>query len=393
MTNFPVKYIHSAMRGAPVMNGTPGAMLAAMRAFFVTGWAPTSAVSVSVSAGVATIVFSAGQSFEAGAVVLISGAVLPELNGEARVLTGTSDRITVACTAADGVASGAISVRYAPASWWEEVYSKTGVSVFRSNDPTGSRMYCRVDDTGGQTCRVVAYESMSDVDTGTGPFPTSAQKSDGGYWFKSGNTSATAVPWRMAADSKCFLLGVASGVAAYGNTFLSAPLRGFGEGVVLSPSGDPWATFVSVAGSGADGIVGSLDSGSVSQLTSGCVFSARGIAGLGSAAVLDTQPFTGSANAASGADAYLGALPSVVDGQIKPARLFLKEQTAGSPPRAIVPGAYYIPQSGALTVLADGAILPAGGALAGRRFMVCTTGPTNGSPAGRFLLDLDGPWR
>jgi hypothetical protein len=72
-------------------------------------------------------------------------------------------------------------------------------------------LYLRVadDGTGAATyARVRGYESMSDVDTGTGPFPTDAQVSGGLYWGKSSTASSTARPWRLFGDSQGFYLCV-----------------------------------------------------------------------------------------------------------------------------------------------------------------------------------------
>jgi hypothetical protein len=45
--------------------------------------------------------------------------------------------------------------------------------------------------------RASGYESMSDVNTGTGPFPTAAQVAGGGYWEK----SARPAPRRAIGSS------------------------------------------------------------------------------------------------------------------------------------------------------------------------------------------------
>jgi hypothetical protein len=55
---------------------------------------------------------------------------------------------------------------------------------------------------------VVGYETMSDVNTGTGPFPTAGQQSGGLYMAKSSTADATARAWVIIADSKCFYMWV-----------------------------------------------------------------------------------------------------------------------------------------------------------------------------------------
>ena len=46
MAVFPVKYIHSDMRGAPVLSGTPGAMIGVLDAFLITGFGTVTAQRV-----------------------------------------------------------------------------------------------------------------------------------------------------------------------------------------------------------------------------------------------------------------------------------------------------------------------------------------------------------
>ena len=59
---------------------------------------------------------------------------------------------------------------------WSRPYVSGNVSVYRQ--PSGTnQMYLRVDDSAGTTATIRAYAAMSDVNTGTDPFPTVAQAS------------------------------------------------------------------------------------------------------------------------------------------------------------------------------------------------------------------------
>ncbi|MEG0921352.1 MAG: hypothetical protein RSD57_16970 [Comamonas sp.] len=393
MANIPVKWVHSGMRGAPVISGTAGTLIAAIKAFLITGFAPTAAVSATVADGIATIMLPSGQSFEEHAVVLIAGGTPAEFNGEARVLTTASDRITIATTAPNGPITGSITVRYAPAGGWEEVFSKTNVSVFRSTDPTGSRFYLRVDDTGTTFARVVAYESMMDVDTGTGPFPSAAQSNGGGYWHKSGAANTTTIRWKMFSDSRFFSLAVASN-SQQGPLFTSAPLRGFGDPIALSPSGDVWSSLICVSGSGNTNNAGFLDSCVTSNAGNG-IHCARAINGFGGSVVCHPKAYTSRDSDVSGVSSFLGIAPSTVDGEIKHSRLFFAEAASNSPPRAETPGVLFIPQSGVTNLLSDGDIVNGAGALQGRRLMAVNTSTNQGisSSLGAYFVDITGPWR
>ena len=111
MATYPVKYLHSGMRGAPVLTGQAGTLVALLHAALVTGFGMVTALSASVAAGTATVQFNAGQSFDVGDIVVVAGATPADLNGEARVLTASSTHITFATTAPDGAASDRTNIR------------------------------------------------------------------------------------------------------------------------------------------------------------------------------------------------------------------------------------------------------------------------------------------
>ncbi len=393
---YPVKYIHESMRGAPVLSGQPGTLIALLDAFLLTGFGVTTAVSVSVSGGVATATLNAGQSFEPYCVVLVEGATPAALNGEARVLTASSTSITWATTAPDGAASGTITIRVAPVGGWEKVYAASNKAVYRSTDPAGSRFYYRIDDTNPTYARVRGFETMSAVDTGTGPFPTDAQISGGGYWGKSYSSGSTPVPYDLAGDPRKVLVALASAVPGYGAAYASTPARGFGDLLPLSPSGDAYVAAVSVAdsdsqanSSDAGGFVGSTQS-SVSG-----IYVSRALSGLGGAQKAQLRPLVGASETTSGGDPTLGIFPSAVDGQLKYSRYFVRASADNSgAPRAWVPGVLHIPQSGVLSGgVGKRSKLAGSGELSGRTLVAIPSGNLSSMPAGVYLLDITGPWR
>jgi hypothetical protein len=92
---------------------------------------------------------------------------------------------------------------------WAKAFAGTNKAVYRA--PDGTRFYLRVQDDGpgarvGGQARVVAYESMTDVDTGADPYPTAAQRANGLLWDKSATTDATARAWSLVGDGKRFAL-------------------------------------------------------------------------------------------------------------------------------------------------------------------------------------------
>jgi hypothetical protein len=130
------------------------------------------------------------------------------------------------------------------AAGWSTAYTSTHLRAYRQGANSNAR-YLRVDDSGTGSARVVGYETMSDINTGTGPFPTAAQFSGGGYIRKSSTTDTVARPWLVAADTKRFYLWVGYDLAeATGlNAGDEVPLYFFGDLISLD-SGDPYNTFL-----------------------------------------------------------------------------------------------------------------------------------------------------
>lgn len=388
-----VKRIESTQRGAPTLNGQAGTLLAVLEALFVTGWGPTTPLSVNVAGGIATAMLTPGETFDRDAVVLIAGFTPGALNGEARVLTTSNSSITWATTAPDGAATGAGTIRYAPQTSWSKPFAKTNVGAFRSTHVQSNGHYLRIDDTGTTTARVRGYESMTDVDTGTGPFPTDAQMSGGGYLHKSTAANATACRYRIFCDERFIVFATAAGSGATAAN-RTANARGFGDPIILAPGGDAWGTVLCYAGSsGATSYTGALDNALTSGANGGCAFP-RSITGLGSAVLGDVQVFSGAINIISGTDNTLGAFPSEVDGRLRHVRTFIKEVGTTKPPRVITPAVYFVPQSGVASLIADGDTLDGSGDLAGHRLMCVSTGTGySGAPTGIYLVDITGPWR
>lgn len=402
MATYPVKYINNAMRGAPQISGTAGTFIAALDAFLLNGFGQVTALSVNVSGGIATASLNAGQSFDKHAIVLVAGATPAALNGEARVLTATNSAITWATTAPDGAATGVITIKVAPVGGWQKAYAGTNVAVYRSSDPQASGFCVRIDDSGTTTVRLRGFESMSDVDTGTGPFPTDAQISGGGYMFKSNQANANAVHYDMAADSRMVLWALAASTAN-STVNIAAPVRGFGDLVPLKTSGDAFAVGIACAAgasltSGANFSSGTFDRPPSSAADANNIYLPRAVTATGGAVLAGALSYVGAptaASAVSGADGTLGAFPSSVDGQLRYCRRYVHAGD-GATPRAEVPGLLYIPQSGVLSSVARRDTVAGSGELAGRLLLAVPTGSSTANAAtatGIVLLDITGPWR
>jgi len=200
-----VKYFDSTMSGAPSLSGTAGALIGVLGACLVDGFGSVTVDSLVVASNVVTATVSAGHQFamvgNTGPVIRIAGASPSGLNGDWRVTVTSSTVFTFTTSGiGDQTATGTISAKRAPAGF-SKAFSGTNKAAYRADDITGTRLYCWIDDTGTTNARGRGYETMSDVDTGTGLFPTDAQISGGGYVWKSGTASSATRKWTMIADT------------------------------------------------------------------------------------------------------------------------------------------------------------------------------------------------
>jgi hypothetical protein len=184
------------------LNNTAGKLLAILDACLVNGYAVGTVSSITRSGTTATITFSAAHGLlDRGNYVTIAGADQAEYNGEFELIPATSTTATFTVSGSPATpATGTITATKTGAGWTKP-YSGTNKAAFLQGSG-GNGHYLRVDDTGTTQGRVVGYESMSDVDTGSGAFPTNTQQSGGLYCLKT--NGATAVKWVVVATSSYF---------------------------------------------------------------------------------------------------------------------------------------------------------------------------------------------
>lgn len=110
-----------------------------------------------------------------------------------------------------------------PSSGWTKPYTGTNLAVFRM--PTGTNQhYLRVGDATTTYATARAYETMTDVNTGTGDFPTVAQMANGVYMVKSVSADTVSRNWVLACNGPIFYLFV-----DYINTAVNGNVTCFGQ--------------------------------------------------------------------------------------------------------------------------------------------------------------------
>lgn len=391
-----VKFFDNTMSGAPVLSGTAGALIALLDACLKDGFDTKTLTSLVALGGVMTATFTGTHSSYLDTVVIVAGVTggptgFAGANGEQKV-TGAplSTTRTWSTALPDGTYTGTITIKMAPLGFTKP-FAGTNLAAYRSGAVGASGMYLRVDDAGTTAARVVGYETMTDVNTGTGPFPTAGQISGGGFWPKSNASSAGAVAWTLIGDGRFFYFISSPGIT--GNAgWTQGDARCFGDAIALRPAGDPWGCVLSYA-SGANTAGPSIFN---SPSTAPCV-TPRDYPGVGSALSTGAWPYTSvSGVSISGVDSYLGTFPSPVDGSLKLSKLFMK--AASLVPRLEFPGGYYVPQANTRPTFANGTIAPGTDELIGRNLRAQRTGPGYGgagtdSTEGVYFIDQTGPWR
>jgi len=392
-----VKIFHSGMSGAPVLSGTAGAMIGVLDACLVNGWGTATVDSVVIASGSATVTRGAGHPFEADMVCEIAGASVTggSLNGQRKVMSVVS--ATQYTIDAEGIpnqtATGTITHKVAPAGW-AKAFSGTNLAAYRSSDVTGSRFYCRVDDTGARNARVRGYEAMTDINTGTGLFPTDAQVNGGVFWVKSNAADATPRRWVVFADAKFFYIAVSQANSLTAINFsLSAA---FGD--LAGRSGtDVYATVCFGADSSLEASTpGSQSNNYLPVLSSpvGHMALARAPSGLGGSVNGARQYFQfmsplGSAYESGAATNGNIAFPNTSDGglYLSPLVATSGTTTAGvGQLRGRFPGAFCVPQFVGNSTFPHLNTIAGVTGYAGRRFSAIN------SASGVTFFDVTGPW-
>ncbi len=384
-----LQVLHSAMVGAPTISGQSGTLTTMLKACLVDGFGLVTLDSLVVAGGVATATRAAGHSQSVGDSVTIAGATPGGLNGDKVVLTATVNTFTFDATGvSDQTATGTITAKVTPLGWTRE-FNATNVEVFRSPNVAGTRHYLRVDDGGAEPrdARVVGYETMSDVSTGTNPSPSAAQLSGGGFWTKSNTANSTVRGWVLAGDDRTFYLSVNHSGGAGFSTYAFGDIESFKSG------GDAYASALlcamatlSVATSGtATSDADHMDAETTTHLG---IYLSRSYTGLGSS-VLGKRgmpfPFaaiiTGARSGATGFWQY----PNGPDGGLYLARPLVFETTL-SAIRGRLRGVHVTPQAIGNATFSHLEEVTGVTGLSGRKLKAVN------SNTGVFFYDRTGPW-
>lgn len=370
-----VKYFNSSMTGTSLLSNVAGSLITILDDCLVNGFGSVTLDSLVIADDVATGTYSSGHNFtmngNTGPVITIAGATPSELNGEWRIASVPETTTFTFATEgiSDQTATGTITAKRSPAGFSK--VAGTNKASYRSDDVTGNRFYLRVDDSNTSYARIRGYETMSDIDTGTGLFPTEAQLSGGGYCYKATNVNRT---WALFADSKMiYFYCDVSGNNQWAGGFTFGDLISF-------KSGDPYATI----------LIGSASSTGVHQIgylnATAASWMARAFTGIGTA-ITATRYGHGSSSSYLGVNSSRMVYPNPVDlcAHCAPVDCW---DSLGSGRRGMMPGLFDLLHAGA-TYFTNWMTLEGINGLAGR-----TGVPQISSNTSALAFhDITGPWR
>ena len=377
-----VKVFQSTDSGAPSLSGTAGALITLLDACLTNGYGSITFDSVVIAGNVATCTKSTGHGFTAigtvGPVIRMSGVSVPSaLNADWRITVVSSTVFTFVTTGlSDQTATGTIAAKRAPLGF-SKSFSGTNKAVYRADDVASTRHYLRVADDGtgsASYARVRGYETMSDVDTGTGLFPTDTQISGGGYWPKSNIADSTARPWKIIGNQYGWII-----LVNYNGALNYNLINYFGD-LSSEKSADAYSAFLTC---GTSSTVASMTSLIIlANFTSGA-YCPRSYTQIGISIPVGIQSHRQASYMAYSGMAY----PSPVGNQFYAAPVEIWESLTVF--RGLLPGLFCPLHTAA--GLTDSAVITDIAEIPGRSVMI-NRGQHPGGPIA-IAVDITGPWR
>ena len=331
---------------------------------------------------VATATLSTGHSAAKWTVISVAGATPAALNGEQRVLDTTTTTIKFAASGvADGTASGTITVKLAPAGW-VKAFAGTHKAAYRSANVAASGILARIADTGTYGYQLHGYQSLSDIDTGSGGF--------GGHWGLRHYSGSGNKPWFIVANDRFVFFGINYGYSGnYGYT-----VAAFGD-IKSRKAVDPYR-FLLRANYGSDGGSPTYASQSIAYCEAGSSYFttlAKDYTGIGGSIAARIAPLTGAASGGWVSGGGAMPYPNGADFGLLLVPACVYEHPTFTL-RGEVPGALYSPQAiGQFQIApsyAVGTFLDDVPSLPERVLAVIPVADTSRSYP--FFLDLIGPW-
>jgi hypothetical protein len=237
-------YIHSGMVGAPQYANANDNIISILEACLVNGFNTKTATSASSISGVLTLNFASNPGFEPLQTVELAASDAALVNGQHRVVANANNQVTIAIAGlpdgAVGSTGAGITIKQAGAGW-SKPFSASTKAVFRP--ATGNRRFLRVVNAVGANVQARGYEDMTDVDTGTNPFPTVAQQATPVAVNNFSSSSPANAPWFLIATNKWMHFELANALVPTAGT----GAFWFADLAKTTIAGDTYSTFIRTA--------------------------------------------------------------------------------------------------------------------------------------------------
>lgn len=285
----------------PVLSGTAGALLGVLD-LLVNGGATQSITSITRSGSTATAT-KVAHGFRDQVRVLHAGADQADYNIEATITVIDADHYSFTVANAPVTpATGALTAKMAGAGW-SKPHSGTNRANYRP--PAGIRPYLRILDDGSDATNAAkvatmrGFVSMTDVDTGTDDYPTTAQLTTGLFIGKSSTADGTARKWNLQADTRRLVF-----CSAYHASLTDAFANyEFGD-LVGASAADAYATMIAGANSSTNAVqstvAGASGYGNIALTSVGTsIYMPRNASGTGTAVLCAVFSASGSHSGAA----------------------------------------------------------------------------------------------
>jgi hypothetical protein len=385
-----IQVFKSTNTGAPVLTGEVGKLIALLLTCLVDGYATASVTSITRSGTTATVTLaSANATLVTGDWVTISGAVETDYNGSFQITVSSSTVFTyTVANSPTTPATGTILYNKSGAGWTQP-FTGSNKAAFRGGATNNSaQFYLQVIDDGSPTggalnAAVRGYESMSDVDNGTGDCPTVASIAAGLCWRKSATANSTARDWVIVADDRAFYLQINA------NATVGTTSTNFFGWFPSYKSGDAFncalcASSVFNSASSAEGISNKSAPATFTSVAYDVI--ARSYSQIGSAITARTVSFSAAGAGSVGNNATTILYPNPQDSALWVTPLLQGE--GGNSIRGRYPGAYEPLHTGLVFSNLDKATNIVG--LTG--ITLLSLDAKNNTTAGQILIDITGPW-
>lgn len=388
MPSLPVKLLAFDQTGAPSLDGTAGSLIAVLDAALVNGFNLRTVTSFVITGGVGVFSYASAPGHTVDQVIKSSGASDGQYNTEWRVTAINGATVSVDATGfSNATVAGTLSTKTAPLGW-TKVFSGTNKAAYKSPVVGGTGCLLRVDDTYGQYARVRGYEAMTDIDTGSGKFPSDALRAEFA-WGKSNTATAVARQWHIPGDGQFFYIAVHTEFESLANYPNNRLVYCFGD-IVSFKNGDAFHCLISGANSISS--IQNMQIDSTGNALHRGVDQSSGYRGI--MARSQTQIggsvecfYLGTATI-SGYNTGL-VYPNAGDNALLLDKIKLVCEVAMSSARGELPGFYTCLQA---RPLAHGNIVQ--DAVPNRKLMMVGSAFNyGGDQSARFALDVTGPWR